>query len=156
MSEAILGITGAKITINGKLTYSDISGTKAKNHGLLMNARFVQGIFDDKADVSRFSRFGISWDPDENTARLIKALPEWKKYGLLAFTVGLQGGMPVLTIPNSTIDNNPYSEDGTRINPSHLKRLDTLITSADELGMVVIVSLLYQGQSTRMKDGRCI
>ena len=156
MSKTILGITGAKIIINGKLTYSDISGTKAKNHGLLMNARFIQGIFDDKADVSRFSRLGISWDPDENTTRLIKALPEWKEYGLLAFTVGLQGGMPVLTIPNSTIDNNPYSEDGTRINPSYLKRLDTLITSADQLGMVVIVSLLYQGQSTRMKDGRCI
>ena len=76
MSKTILGITGAKIIINGKLTYSDISGTKAKNHGLLMNARFIQGIFDDKADVSRFSRLGISWDPDENTTRLIKALPE--------------------------------------------------------------------------------
>ena len=36
MSKTILGITGAKIIINGQLTYSDISGTKVKNHGLLM------------------------------------------------------------------------------------------------------------------------
>jgi len=63
VSKTILGITGAKIIINGQLTYSDISGTKVKNHGLLMNARFIQGIFDDKADVSRFSRLGISGIP---------------------------------------------------------------------------------------------
>ena len=156
MSQTILGTTDDKITINGELTYSDIPGTRPENYGLLMNARFIQGIFDDRADVRRFSRFGYSWDADENTDGLIRALSEWKRYGLLAFTVGLQGGMPVLTISNKTIDNNPYSEDGTRVNPEYLDRLDRLITAADQLGMVVIVSLLYQGQSARMRDGRCI
>jgi hypothetical protein len=156
MYKTILGIEGSDFTINGKLTYANIAGTNPQAHGLLMNARFIQGIFDDKAEPSRFSRYGYVWDPDENTNRLIAALPEWKKYGLLGFTVGLQGGMPVLTINNTTIDNNPYSEDGKTIDAAYLSRLERLLCAADNLGMVVIVSMLYQGQSNRMADGRCI
>lgn len=156
MSKTTLSTTGTQFTINGQLTYSDITGTKPEAHGLLMNARFIQGVFDDKADPSRFSRFGVEWDADENTDRLIAALPEWKRYGLLAFTVGLQGGMPVLTIDNSAIDNNPFGEDGTQIDPAYLQRLDKLIKAADKLGMIVIVSLLYQGQIDRLADGRAI
>lgn len=156
MSKTSLNITGSRFTINGRLTYSDIPGTKSEAHGLLMNARFIQGIFDDKADPSRFSRFGLEWDPEANTDRLIATLPTWKRHGLLAFTVGLQGGMPVLTIKNSTIHNSPYSEDGTQIDPAYLSRLNRLIAAADELGMVVIVSLLYEGQIDRLADGRTI
>lgn len=156
MGKTRLDIQGERFLINGKRTYSDLPGTNPETYGLLMNARFIQGIFDDRADPARFSRFGYEWDPDANTDRLIAALPGWKRYGLLGFTVGLQGGMPVLTIENRTIDNNPFSEDGTRIDPAYLDRLHRLITAADELGMIVIVSLLYQGQSNRMADGRCI
>ncbi len=156
MSKTTLNINNTQFTINNQLTYSDISGTKPDAHGLLMNARFIQGIFDDKANPSRFSRFGYDWDAEANTDRLIAALPTWKRYGLLAFTVGLQGGMPVLTIENSSINNNPFSEDGKNIEPAYLKRLDRVLQAADDLGMIVIVSILYQGQSNRMSDGRCI
>lgn len=99
-----------------------------------MNARFIHGIFDDKANPSRFSHLGYEWDAEANTDPLIAALPEWKRYGLLAFTVGLQGGVPVLTIENSSIDNNPFSEDGKQIELSSLQRLDKLIQAADALG----------------------
>ena len=128
MGKTTLNINNTQFTINNHLSYSDIPGTKPEAHGLLMNARFIQGIFDDKADPSRFSRFSYDWDAKANTDRLIAALPEWKRYGLLAFTVGLQGGMPVLTIENSTIDNNPFSEDGKVIEPAYLRRLDKLIS----------------------------
>ena len=137
MGRSVLGTKGDRILINGQLTYSDIPGTRTEAHGLLMNARFIQGIFDDRADPGRFSRFGVDWDAETNTDRLIAALPEWRRYGLLGFTVGLQGGMPVLTIDNHTIDNNPFSEDGTQIDPAYLARLDRLITAADEIGMIV-------------------
>ena len=36
-----------------------------------MNARFIQGIFDDKENPERFSRFGRMFDPDKNTNDLI-------------------------------------------------------------------------------------
>ncbi|WP_321299802.1 hypothetical protein [uncultured Sphaerochaeta sp.] len=156
MSKTILEIRDDKFLINGKLTYSTIPGTHKNVHGLLMNARFIQGIFDDKADPKRFNRFGYEWDPEANTDRLIEALPEWKKFGLLGFTVGFQGGMPVITIENETIDNNPFGEDGKSIDPAYLRRMDKLIKAADDIGMIVIVSLLYQGQVNRFKDSRAI
>ena len=152
-----LSIEGKLFKINGKLVYSEIQGNSPAVHGLLMNARFVQGIFDDKAAPERFARFGWDkWDPERHTDELIKALPEWYSYGLRAITVSLQGGMPVFTIDNSTIDNNPFGEDGKTIDPAYLKRLDRLIRGADEIGMVVIVSILYQGQVNRLKDGDAI
>ena len=47
MAKTHLTIEGEKFLIDEKLTYSDIDGTRASVHGLLMNARFIQGIFDD-------------------------------------------------------------------------------------------------------------
>lgn len=108
-----IGIEGENFTINGKLTYSEIEGSNPDAHGLLMNARFIQGIFDDKEAPARFARFGWNeWDPERHTDELIAALPEWYRYGLRAITVGFQGGMPVFTVENSTIHNNPFGEDG--------------------------------------------
>lgn len=154
MPNTSLSITNEHFTINGKLTYSDIPGTRPEAHGLLMNARFIQGVFDDAAAPSRFVRFGQdAWDAEANTDRLIAALPEWYRYGLRAFTVGLQGGGPCFTTPNDSIDNNPFSEDGTSLDPAYAGRLDRLIRAADEIGMAVIVSYFYQGQINRIADG---
>ena len=152
-----LTIEGNKLKINDKLIYSEIPGNSPSVHGLMMNARFIQGIFDDKAGPERFARFGWDkWDPERHTDELIKALPLWYGYGMRAITVGFQGGMPVYTIENSTIDNNPFSEDGLSIDSAYLGRMDRLIRAADEIGMVIIVSILYQGQSPRMKNGATI
>jgi hypothetical protein len=119
-----------------------------------MNARFIQGVFDDKEDPDRFARFGwTSWDADRHTDELIKALPTWYSYGLRGFTVGFQGGMPVFTVENSSINNNPFSDDGKVIDKAYLERMDRLIRAADAIGMVVIVSILYQGQAPRMHSG---
>ncbi len=160
MSKTKLEIKGKQFYINGKLTYSTIENSNPEVHGLLMNARFIQGIFDDKEDRTRFNRFGRTFDPDKNTDDLIKALPEWYNYGLRAFTVGFQGGGPCFTMggkERSTIDNNPFSSDGTEIDPDYLKRMDRLIRAADDLGMVVIVSYFYWSQTTpRLKTGNAI
>lgn len=147
-----LTISGENFLINGVPVYADIPGSNPEMHGLLMNARFIQGIFDDRKDPSRFNRFGMTFDPEKNTDDLIAALPQWYRYGLRAFTVGLQGGGPCFTIPNSEIINSPYSPDGKEIDPLYLDRLARLLNAADELGMVVIVSALYCGQ-IRFLDG---
>jgi hypothetical protein len=146
-----LGIRGEKFLINDCLTYSELPDGRPPVHGLLMNARFIQGIFDDRTGRARYARFGAaSFDPEEHADALARALPAWHQYGLRAFTVGLQGGMPVFTIENSTIDNNPFGRGGKAIDAAYLRRLERLIAAADALGMVVIVSLLYQGQAPRM------
>jgi hypothetical protein len=149
-----LDIRGSQFLINDRLTYVDL---QEASRGLLMNARFIQGVFDDAADPSRFARRGWSeWDPERHTEELIAALPEWKSYGLLAFTVGFQGGGPFFTTPNHTIWNNPFGADGKRLDDAYAERMDRIIRAADELGMIVIVSLLYQGQVRHFDDGPAI
>ena len=109
MPNTTLSTQGEAFLINGALTYSEIAGSKPEARGLLMNARFIQGVFDDRADPARFARFGHdSFDPEAHTDALIAALPEWYSYGLRAFTVGFQGGGPCFTVDNATIDNNPF------------------------------------------------
>lgn len=162
MPQTHLSIDGETFLINDRLTYSEIdgSGIDSSNesaHGLLMNARFIQGIFDDAADPARFARFGWDeWDPERHTDELIAALPEWYGYGLRAFTVGLQGGGPCFTTNNLTIDNNPFGEDGTQLDDAYANRLDRLIRGADEAGMAVIVSYFYGDQTRRLRDGRAV
>lgn len=151
-----LSIKGSKFYINGKLTYSDLENSKPKVHGLLMNARFIQGIFDDKAAPERFNRFGRIFDPDKNTDDLIAALPEWYDYGLRAFTVGFQGGGPCFTTDNKTIKNNPFGKNGESLDPAYIDRMDRLIKAADDLGMVVIVSYFYGDQVRRLESGQAV
>ena len=157
MPKTSISIQGESFLINGKLVYTDIPNSNPNAHGLLMNARFIQGIFDDKANPQRYVRWGKkTWDPAQHTADLVAALPEWYQYGLRAFTVGLQGGGPCFTVDNLDIENNPFGEDGKQLDPAYTGRLDTLIRGADEVGMVVIVSYFYGAQTRFLKDGRAV
>lgn len=157
MAQTRVAIRGGSFLINGKLTYSEIENSHPNVHGLLMNARFIQGIFDDQAAPERFARFGHdTWDPAENTTRLIAALPEWVAHGLRAFTVGFQGGGPCFTTDNDTIHNNPFGETGTSLDPAYAERMDRLIRGADANGMVVIVSYFYGAQARRLRDGKAV
>ncbi len=154
MRKTSLDIQGDSFFINGNATYSEIPYGNPDSHGLLMNARFIQGIFDDQENPDRFARFGrVEWDPEQNTSDLIAALPEWYAAGLRAFTVGFQGGGPCFTIDNNTILNNPFGEDGRRLDPAYAARMDRLIRAADDIGMVVIVSFFYHTQARRIRDG---
>ena len=147
-----ISINGRKILINGKLTYSEYADCPQEYRGLLMNMRMIQGIFDDKGDVSRFHRFGQRFDPEQNTQDLIAALPAWYANGIRAITVGFQGGGSCFTIRPDTIENNPFGEDGSSIDADYLRRMKAIIEAADEIGMLVIVSYFYCGQSMRIKD----
>lgn len=151
-----LSIQQDRFFINGSPVYSELKQVNPAYHGLLMNARMIQGVFDDKQDVKRFDRFGKLFSPEQNTDELIAALPQWYEKGLRAITVGFQGGGPCYTIGNYTIDNNPYSENGTQIDPAYLSRMDRIIRAADDLGMIVIVSLLYSSQTRFLKDDRAV
>ena len=150
MTQTHLSIDGESLLINGKPTYAEIPNSNPNAHGLLMNARFIQGIFDDASGRERYHRFNREFDPDQHTNDLIAALPDWYAHGLRAFTVGFQGGGPCFTVDNATIDNNPFGSDGTALDPAYAQRMDRLIRAADELGMVVIVSYFYGAQAQRL------
>lgn len=152
MANTNLSIQGDRFLINGELTYSEYPD--CPHQGLLMNARFIQGIFDDKSGHERYHRFGRVFDPEKNTDDLIAALPQWYAAGLRAFTVGLQGGGPAFTIENSTIINDPFLYSGRGLDPAYAGRLDRLIKAADSLGMIVIVSFFYGAQTRFLNDDK--
>ncbi len=90
-------IRGDAFYINGRPTYAGRMFNGKPIEGLLMNIRVVQGIFDD-LNPETASRWVYPdtkrWDPDRNTTEFTAAMPEWKRHGVLAFTINLQGGSP--------------------------------------------------------------
>ncbi|GAH58674.1 unnamed protein product, partial [marine sediment metagenome] len=90
-------IDGDKWLINGRPTYEGREYRDWKIEGLLLNSRMIQAVFDDENETTR-ALWGYpdtgEWDPDRNTAEFVAAMPEWRQYGLVGITIGLQGGMP--------------------------------------------------------------
>jgi hypothetical protein len=92
-----VSIRGDAFYINGRPTYAGRMFNGKRVEGLLMNIRVVQGIFDD-LNPETASRWVYPdtkrWDPERNTNEFTAAMPEWKRHGVLAFTINLQGGSP--------------------------------------------------------------
>ncbi|MGH2356144.1 MAG: hypothetical protein ACRDJN_31435 [Chloroflexota bacterium] len=125
------------------------------------------------------------WDPERNMSECIAAMPSWKEQGLAAITVNLQGGRPMgyggqqrgvllerfrargimaseealwagAPYPHSQPwHNSAFAADG-RLQEPYVRRLARVLDAADALGMVVIVSLFYQGQDERLRDEAAI
>lgn len=133
-----------------ELTYA---AHPAPTRGKLMNARMINAVWDNPTEYGAF-------DPDASTADFISHLAEYKSYGLLAFTIGLQGG----NIANSQTAGNAsaFNDDGTAdldggtfaspgVN-SWWHRLGQVIEACDDLGLYVIVSIFYFGQDDHLTN----
>jgi hypothetical protein len=153
-----VSINGEKFYINGKPTFEGRTWEGMPVEGLLPNSRMVQGVFDDlnSETVSRWNYPDTdTWNANRNTDEFIAAMPEWKKHGLLAFTVNFQGGSPEGYSKNQPWENNAFESDG-RLRPAFAQRMDRIVEKADELGMVVILGLFYFGQDERLEDERAV
>lgn len=140
--------------INGRPTYQGRTWKGHKIEGLLMNSRMVQGIFDDRnpETVSKWAYPDTKkWDPERNVREFIAAMPEWRKHGLLAFTINLQGGSPEGYSKSQPWDTSGIAPDGS-LRPEYMQRLERILNRADELGMVAIVGYFYFGQDQRVTD----
>ena len=149
-----LSIRGDRFLLNGKLTYAGRSYKGMKIEGLLMNVRAVQAIFDDANEETR-TRWAYpdtgKWDAERNVREFLAALPEWRRHGVLAFTVNLQGGSPEGYSKGQPWENSAIDPDGN-LRPAYMNRLARLLDRADQLGMVAIVGYFYFGQDQRVKD----
>jgi hypothetical protein len=153
-----LTIHGREFHINGIPTYSGRVFRDSPVEGLLMNARVVNAIFDDRnpQTVGRWVYPDTgTWDPERNLAEFLAQLPIWRQHGLLAITVNMQGGSPEGYSRTQPWDNSGFEPNGD-LRPDYLSRLDRVLEEADHLGMVVIVGLFYQGQDERMADESAI
>jgi len=147
-------IEADRFMINGRPTYAGRSYKGMKIEGLLLNSRMVQGIFDDLNPATR-ARWAYPdtgrWDPDRNTAEFIAAMPEWRRHGLLSFTLCLQGGSPQGYSREQPWENGAIAPDGS-LRPAYMARAEKILDKADELGMMVILGYFYFGQDERLKD----
>ncbi|MCR9295537.1 MAG: hypothetical protein NXI32_22705 [bacterium] len=127
-------IEGTRWFINGKPTNAD-----TPCEGLLMNVRMVNATFEDRGRVE--------FDLEKNTEESVARIGDYAACGVNAFTLCLQGGMPGY----EGAVNSAFEPDGT-LRPGYLKRVERLIRAWDEHGVVVILGLLYQRQSTILRD----
>ncbi len=149
-----VSISGDVFYINGRPTYEGRTWNGHKIQGLLLNARLVQGIFDDRNTntVSRWAyRDSGKWDPERNTREFLAAMPEWQRHGLLAFTINLQGGSPQGYSQQQPWHNSAFEADGA-LRSDYTARLERIINRADQLGLVVILGYFYFGQDQRLTD----
>src|SRR5262245_36045096 len=78
-------------------------------------------------------------------------MPEWRRHGLLSFTINLQGGSPQGYSKQQPWHNSAFEADGS-LRSDYLSRLEKILDRADELGMVAILGYFYFGQDERLKD----
>lgn len=140
--------------INGKPTYAGRSWNGKRIEGLLLNSRMVQGNFDD-LNPETAANWAYpdthTWDAERNTREFIAAMPEWRKNGLLAITLNLQGGSPQGYSKSQPWNNSALAADGS-LRPEYMRRLEKILDKTDELGMVAILGIFYFGQDERIKD----
>jgi len=152
-AKAHVSIKGEQFCINGEPSYKGRSWQGNKIEGLLMNSRMVQGIFDDQNPETR-DRFKYPdtqvWDADRNTQEFIQEMEAWKKHGLLAFTLNLQGGSP-MGYGNKGWLNSTFDTKG-ELRPAYMTRLEKVLNRANELEMVVILGYFYFGQDQYLED----
>lgn len=149
-----VSIVGEAFHINERPTYAGRTWKGKRIDGLLFNSRMVQATFDDLNPQTR-ERWAYPdskvWNADRNLREFLAAMPEWRKHGLLAITVNLQGGSPQGYSKDQPWHNSGFTESGA-LRPEYVARLTRVLEKADELGMVVIVGYFYFGQDQRLKD----
>lgn len=153
-----VSIAGEKFLINGRPTYAGRTWQGLSIEGRLMNSRMVQGAFDDLNPATR-TRWAYpdtgQWDAERNTREFLAAMPEWRRHGLLAFTLNLQGGSPEGYSQSQPWLTSGFAPDGT-LRPDFAARTARILDRADELGLVVILGLFYFGQDERVTDEAAI
>lgn len=154
LRQTVVSIVGDQFHINGRPAYQGRVWRGHKIEGLLLNARMVQGIFDDR-NPDTAMRWAYpdtrTWDAERNTREFLAAMPEWRRHGLLGFTINLQGGSPEGYSKEQPWYNSAISPDGS-LRDDCMARLARILDKADELGMVAIVGYFYFGQDERLEN----
>jgi len=124
--------------INGEVTYP---GSRAE--GLLLNVRMVNSVFEDLGKPD--------FDPGSNTTEFIRAIPDYVRSGVRAFTISLQGGMPGY----EQARNSAFNPDGSLRAP-YMNRVKRVIDAAAESDALIILGCFYQRQDQVLKDEQAV
>jgi hypothetical protein len=155
--KTMIGIEGERFLINGRPTYEGRTWRGHRIEGLLLNSRMVQGIYDDLNPVTRkaIAYPDGPWDPDRNTRQFVEAMEQWRRCGLLSFTINLQGGNPRAYTKDQPWVNSAFGADGS-LRDDYMARLKLILDRADELGMAPILGYFYFGQDQVLTDENAV
>ena len=135
---------------------------RGQARGKLMMVRLAQGLFDDEL-LSE-----TPFDPEANTSRLIEALDEYKRHGVLAVSVGLQGADPGYAPAVNGVQRSAAAADGPEgalisayeadgsLKTEWMARLGRLLDAADERGMFVCLIYFSPNQDEALQSARAI
>lgn len=153
-----VSIVGEDFHINGRPTYAGRMWNGHRVEGLLLNSRMVQAAFDD-LNPETAQRWAYAdtgkWDAERNVREFIAAMPEWKRHGLLAFTVNFQGGSPEGYSSKQPWETGAFTAEGA-LRPEFAERMRRVLDAADGRGMVVVVGFFYFGQSPRFSGNEAV
>lgn len=134
---------GAKTSVSIKgdkwLINNTVINKNSPAEGLLMNVRMVNSVFEDRGDKIPSEYAGF--DPESNADEFISMIPEYVSYGVNAFTISLQGGMPGY----EGAINTAFEPDG-RLRETYMSRVARVIKAADQNSAIIILSCFYQRQ----------
>ena len=151
--KTVVSVDRARFCVNGRPLHDGRVVDGIGLTGLLLNARLVQGIFDDENPATRgqWAYPDGPFDADRNAREFVAAMPAWRAHGLDGFTICLQGGSPQGYSKEQPWRNSAFTPDG-QLKPAYMSRLEGILDEADRLGMVVILSYFYFGQAGHFAD----
>lgn len=148
-----LTIQGERFLVNGVPTHAGRSFRGRSIEGRMFISRMANAIVDDRnpATIGAWAYADGAWSAERNTREFIAALPLYRRCGLDAVAVNLQGGSPQGYSWHQPWRLSGFAPDGTP-HPDMLDRLARVIGAADSLGMMVIVGLFYGVAAQSLRD----
>jgi hypothetical protein len=137
-------LDGERFLINGLATHAGRSYRGHSIEGRLFISRMANAIVNDRnpATIGTWEYADGPWSAERNTREFIAALPLYKRSGLDAVAINLQGGSPQGYSWHQPWRLSGFAPDG-RPYPDTLDRLTRVLVATDALGLVVNLGLFY-------------
>ena len=153
MATTVLAISGENFLINGTPTHAGRNFRGRSIEGRLFISRMANATVDDRnaATIGAWSYADGPWSAERNVTEFIAALPGYRRSGLDAVAINLQGGSPQGYSWHQPWRLSGFAPDGTPY-PGTFERAAQVIRAADALGMAVNLGLFY-GWATQAMAG---
>lgn len=153
MATTVLAISGENFLINGTPTHAGRNFRGRSIEGRLFISRMANATVDDRnaATIGAWSYADGPWSAERNVTEFIAALPGYRRSGLDAVAINLQGGSPQGYSWHQPWQLSGFAPDGTPY-PGTFERAARVIRAANALGMVVNLGLFY-GWATQAMAG---
>ena len=151
-----VAIHGDSFRINGRPTYAGRRWHGQSIEGLLLNARMVQGIFDDLEPRTRplwaYPDTGTLGPRAEHPRVPRRHARSGGDHGLLAFTINLQGGSPQGYTKGRQPWHNSALDDGAICGPITWPASSASSTAPTSWAWSSSSAIFYFGQDERLRD----